>query len=209
MKKLVTISREYGSGGRIIGRLVAEKLGIPFYDKEIMDLAVEKSGLSREIVESAELRAKSSFSYSLSSAMNFGEGVMTDTISVNEKLFITHYDVVHQIAEEGEGVIVGRCADYILKDLPGVTNVFVYGELEDRIQRSIDVYGVDPKKAADIVKSYDKARANYYNYHTCQKWGQFSNYNLAINSSYISDEAAADLIVAYMNTRTYKVEDSE
>lgn len=209
MKKLVTISREYGSGGRIIGRLVAEKLGIPFYDKEIMDLAVEKSGLSREIVETAELRAKSSFSYSLASAMNFGEGVMTDTISVNEKLFITHYDVVHQIAEKGEGVIVGRCADYILKDLPGVTNVFVYGELEDRIQRSIDVYGVDPKKAADIVKSYDKARANYYNYHTCQKWGQFSNYNLAINSSYISDEAAADLIVAYMNTRTYKEEDSE
>lgn len=204
MKKLVTISREYGSGGRIIGRLVAEKLGIPFYDKELLDLAVEKSGLSREIVETAELRAKSSFSYSLASAMNFGEGMMTDTISVNEKLFITQYDVVHQIAEEGEGVIVGRCADYILKDLPGVTNVFIYGELEDRIRRSIDVYGVDEKKAADIVKSYDKARANYYNYHTCQKWGQFSNYNLAINSSYISDEAAADLIVEYMNTRTYK-----
>lgn len=204
MKKLVTISREYGSGGRIIGRLVAEKLGIPFYDKEILDLAVEKSGLSREVVETAELRAKSSFSYSLASAMNFGEGVMADTISVNEKLFITQYDVVHQIAEDGEGVIVGRCADYILKDLPGVTNVFIYGELEDRIKRSIDVYGVDAKKAADIVKSYDKARANYYNYHTCQKWGQFSNYNLAINSSYISDEAAADLIVEYMNTRTYK-----
>lgn len=204
MKKLVTISREYGSGGRIIGRLVAEKLGIPFYDKEILDLAVEKSGLSREIVETAELRAKSSFSYSLASAMNFGEGMMSETISVNEKLFITHYDVVHQIAEQGEGVIVGRCADYILKDLPGVTNVFVYGELEDRIKRSIEVYGADPKKAADLVKSYDKARANYYNYHTCQKWGQFSNYNLAINSSYISDEAAANLIVEYMNTRTYK-----
>ena len=204
MKKLVTISREYGSGGRIIGRLVAEKLGIPFYDKEILDLAASKSGLSREIVETAELRAKSSFSYSLASAMNFGEGVIGESVSVNEKLFIAQYDVVHQIAEAGEGVIVGRCADYILKDLPGVTNVFIYGELEDRIQRSIDVYGADPKKAADIVKSYDKARANYYNYHTCQKWGQFSNYNLAINSSYISDEAAADLIVSYMTTRTYK-----
>ncbi len=204
MKKLVTISREYGSGGRIIGRLVAEKLGIPFYDKEILDLAVEKSGLSREIVETAELRAKSSFSYSLASAMNFGEGMIGETISVNEKLFITQYDVVHQIADEGEGVIVGRCADYILKDLPGVTNVFIYGELEDRIRRSIDVYGVDENKAKEVVMTYDKARANYYNYHTCQKWGQFSNYNLAINSSYISDEAAADLIVEYMKTRTYK-----
>ncbi len=204
MKKLVTISREYGSGGRIIGRLVAEKLGIPFYDKEILDMAAAQSGLSREIIETAELRAKSSFSYSLASAMNFGEGMISDTVSINEKLFVAQYDVIHQIAEEGEGVIVGRCADYILKDLPGVTNVFVYGEQEDRVRRTIEVYGADPKKAADIVKSYDKARANYYNYHTCQKWGQFSNYNLAINSSYISDEAAADLIVEYMKTRTYK-----
>ncbi|MBR5315618.1 MAG: cytidylate kinase-like family protein [Firmicutes bacterium] len=204
MKKLVTISREYGSGGRIIGKLVAEKLGIPFYDEEIIDLAVEKSGLSREIVESAELRAKNSFSYSLSSALNFGESIMNDTVSMNEKLFIAQYDVIHQIAEEGEGVIIGCCADYVLKDLPGVTNVFVYGELEDRIKRSIEVYGVEEKKAADVVKSYDKARTHYYNYHTTQKWGHFSNYNLAINSSYISDEAAADLIVEYMNTRTYK-----
>ena len=111
MKKLVTISREYGSGGRIIGRLVAEKLGVPFYDKEIIDMAVEKSGLSREIVETAELRAKSSFSYSLSSAMNFGEGIMSEPVSVNEKLFITQFDVINQIGEQGEGVIVGRCAD--------------------------------------------------------------------------------------------------
>ena len=126
MKKLVTISREFGSGGRIIGRMVAEKLGVPFYDKEIIDMAVEKSGLSREIVETAELRAKSSFSYSLSSAMNFGEGMMGETVSVNEKLFITQFDVINQIGAEGEGVIVGRCADYILKDMPGVTNIFIY-----------------------------------------------------------------------------------
>lgn len=204
MKKLVTISREYGSGGRIIGRLVAEKLGVPFYDKEIIDMAVEKSGLSREIVETAELRAKSSFSYSLSSAMNFGEGMMSEPVSVNEKLFITQFDVINQIGDIGEGVIVGRCADYILKDMPGVTNIFIHGELEDRIKRCIDVYGVDKKKARETVMTYDKARANYYNYHTCQKWGQYSNYNLAINSSYISEERAADLIVEYMNTRIYK-----
>ena len=204
MKKLVTISREYGSGGRIIGRLVAEKLGVPFYDKEIIDMAVEKSGLSREIVETAELRAKSSVSYSLSSAMNFGEGMMSEAVFVNEKLFITQFDVINQIGEEGEGVIVGRCADYILKDMPGVTNIFVYAELEDRIRRCIDVYGIDAADAKETVHTYDKARANYYNYHTCQKWGQFSNYNLAINSSYISEEEAASLIVEYVNKRTYR-----
>lgn len=203
MNKLVTISREYGSGGRIIGRLVAEKLGVPFYDKEIIDMAVEKSGLSREIVETAELRAKSSFSYSLSSAMNFGEGMMSEPVSVNEKLFITQFDVINQIGDTGEGIIVGRCADYILKDMPGVTNIFIYAELEDRIKRCIDTYGIAEDKAKETVMTYDKARANYYNYHTCQKWGHFSNYNLAFNSSYISEEQAANLIVAYMNTRCY------
>ncbi|WP_462377870.1 cytidylate kinase-like family protein [Emergencia timonensis] len=204
MKKLVTISREYGSGGRIVGRLIAEKLGVPFYDKEIIDMAVEKSGLSREIVETAELRAKSSFSYSLSSAMNFGEGMMSEPVSVNEKLFITQFDVINQIGDTGEGVIVGRCADCILKDMPGVTNIFIYAELADRIKRCIDTYGIPEEKAKETVMTYDKARANYYNYHTCQKWGHFSNYNLAINSSYISEEQAANLIVEYINTRSYK-----
>ncbi len=203
MRKLVTISREYGSGGRKIGKILAEKLGVPLYDKEIIDLAVEKSGLSREIIETAELRAKSSFSYSLSSAMSFGEGYIGDNVSLNEKLFITQVDVINQIASMGEGVIVGRCADYILREMPGVTNVFIHAELEDRIRRSIDEYGADPQKAKSIVQTYDKARANYYNYHTCQKWGEYSNYNLSINSSYITEEEAANLIVSYIETRSY------
>lgn len=204
MKKVITISREFGSGGRTIGRLVAEKLGVPFYDKEIIDMAVEQSGLSRDIVETAELRAKNSFSYSLSSAINFGEGMMSEAVSVNEKLFITQFDVINQICDTGEAVIVGRCADYILKDVLGVTNIFIYGDLEDRIKRSVDSYGIDPAKGRETVVSYDKGRVNYYNYHTCQKWGDFSNYNLAVNSSYISDEEAANLIVSYVNTRVYK-----
>ncbi len=204
MKKLVTISREYGSGGRIIGRLIAEKLGVPFYDKEIIDMAVEKSGLSREVIETAELRAKSNFTYTLSSAMNFGEGVGGDAVSMNEKLFITQFDIISQIGDLGEGVIVGRCADYILKDLPGVTNVFIHGELEDRIKRCTEIYGEEPETIKNTIATYDKARANYYNYHTCQKWGQYSNYNLSINSSYISEDAAADLVVGYIDKRTYK-----
>jgi Cytidylate kinase len=204
MKKLITISREFGSGGRIIGRLVADKLGVPFYDKEIIDMAVEKSGLSREIVETAELRARSAFSYSLSSAINFGDGMTTEAVSVNEKLFITQFDIINQIGDTGEGVIVGRCADYILKDMPGVTNVFIYAELEDRMKRCVDVYGIDPKKVRETIDNYDKARIHYYNYHTCQKWGYYGNYNLSINSSYISEDSASDLIVDYVETRSYK-----
>lgn len=204
MKKLVTISREYGSGGRLIGRLTAEKLGVPFYDKEIIDKVVEQSGMARDMVETAELRAKSSFSYSLSSAMNFVEGIVTEPVSVNEKLFIAQFRVIAHIGESGEGVIVGRCADYVLKDMPGVTNIFIHAELRDRIKRCIEVYGVDPSKARETVHTYDKARANYYNYHTCQKWGDYSNYNLSLNSSYMSNEGLANLIVYYVNHRTYK-----
>ena len=108
MNKLVTISREYGSGGRIIGGLVAEKLGVPLYDKEIIDFAVEKSGLSREIIESAALRAKSSFTYTLASAISFGDNMAGENVSMNEKLFMTQFDIIEQIGELGNGVIVGR-----------------------------------------------------------------------------------------------------
>ena len=195
MKKLVTISREYGSGGRIIGRLVAEKLGIPFYDKEILDMAAEQSGLSREIVEAAELRAKSSFSYSLASAMNFGEGMIGDTVSINEKLFVAQYDVVHQIAEAGEGVIVGRCADYVLRDYPNCLKVFVSDSHENRVNRITNEYGAETKKVDDLIIKTDKKRANYYSFHTNLTWGDCTNYDLCVRTGSFGMDGAADMII--------------
>lgn len=204
MKKLITISREYGSGGRIIGKLLAERLGVPFYDKEIIDMAVEESGFSRELMENAELNAKNSFAYNLASALNFSEGINASPLSVNEKMFLAQFQVISQIGKTNEGVIVGRCADYVLKDMPGVTNVFIHAEVEDRKKRAIEKYGEDPAKIDDIITTYDKARQNYYNYHTCQKWGDYRNYNLSINSSYITEEEAVGLIVDYVERRTYR-----
>ena len=209
MRPLVTISREYGSGGRIIGKLVAEKLGVPFYDREIIDLAVEESGFSREMIESAELKATSSFAYSLASTVSFGESVSGGSLSVNEKLFLAQFDVIKKIGDSGEGVIVGRCADYVLRDTPGVTNVFIYSEMEERIKRCVEVYGDDPEKVKHTIATYDKARQNYYNYHTCQKWGDYRNYNLIINSYCISEEEAADLIVSYVRNRTVAGKEEE
>ncbi len=211
MKKLVTISREYGSGGRIIGKLVADKLGVPFYDKEIIDLAVEKSGFSREMIESAELKATSSFAYSLASTINFGESVSGGALSVNEKLFLAQFEVIKRIGEEGEGVIVGRCADYVLRDIKAVTNVFIYSELEDRLKRCMEVYGDgdDPEKVKALIEKYDKARRNYYNYHTCQKWGDYKNYNLAINSYCLQEDEVADMIVYYVEHRTWPGAEAE
>ena len=204
MKKLITISREYGSGGRTIGKILAEKLDVPFYDKEIIDIAVADSGFSREMIENAELQAKNSFAYNLASAMNFGDGTGGASLTVNEKLFLAQFQVIQKIGETGEGVIVGRCADYVLKDLPGVTNVFIHAEMEDRINRAVEKYGDDPDRVKELIATYDKARQNYYNYHTCQKWGEYKNYNLAINSSYITEEEAAELIVEYVERRTYR-----
>lgn len=203
MKKLVTISREYGSGGRIIGELLAEKLKVPFYDKEIIDMAVDQSGYSREVIEGAELKAKSSFAYSLASALSFNEGTTGSVLSVNDRLFLAQFQVIREIGDTGSGVIVGRCADYVLREMPGVTNVFIYAEYEDRLKRAVEKYGDDPEKAEDIISTYDKARQNYYNYHTGMKWGEYKNYNLAINSSYISEEEAANLIVSYIENRRY------
>ena len=203
MKKLVTISRQYGSGGRIIGKLLAEKLGVPFYDKEIIDMAAENSGFSRELMEGTELKAKSSFAYNLSSALSFNEGVSGSPLSVNEKLFLAQFETIKEIGETGEGVIVGRCADYVLREIPGGTNVFIHAEMEDRQKRATEKYGDDPKKIKDIIATYDKARQNYYNYHTDQKWGEYKNYNLSINSSYITEEEAAALIVTYIEHRRY------
>lgn len=203
MRKIITISREYGSGGRIIGKMLAQKLNVPFYDKEILDMAAEQSGYSRELMEGSELKAKSNFAYNLASALSFNEGVSGSPLSVNEKMFLAQFRVIREIAETDRAVIVGRCADYVLRDMPGVTNIFIYAEQEDRIKRAIESYGDDPAKAKEIVATYDKARQNYYNYHTGQKWGEFKNYNLAINSSYISEEAVVDLIADYVQHRRY------
>lgn len=203
MRKIVTISREYGSGGRIIGKLLAELLKVPFYDKEILDMAAEQSGYSRELMEGTELKAKSSFAYNLASALSFNGVASASSLSMNEKMFLAQFQVIKEIGETDRAVIVGRCADYVLRDMPGVTNVFIYAEQEDRIRRATEVYGDDPQKVKEIVADYDKARQNYYNYHTGQRWGEFRNYNLAINSSYISEEEAARLIVDYVEHRRY------
>ncbi len=203
MKKLITISREYGSGGRIIGKLLAEKLNIPFYDKEIIEKTACESGFCPEIIECAELKAKSGLAYTLSAALSVGDNIAMGNMSMSDKIFLAQFQAIKEIGESGEGVIVGRCADYVLKDMPGVTNVFIYGEYDDRIYRTEHVYGESHEEAKKLVDTYDKARQNYYSYHTGQKWGEFKNYNLAINSSYISEEKAMELIAEYVETRTY------
>lgn len=201
MKKLVTISRQFGSGGRIIGKLVSEKLGVEFYDKEIITLAAEESGLAPDIIEGEELRAKNGFTYGLSSAMGMVDSGLSHSVGINEKIYLAQHRVIEDIGKTGNGVIVGRCADFVLRDIPEVTKVFIYGDKADRVRRVVEEYGHTPSDAEELVRTYDKARENYYNYHTDFKWGNFKTYNMAINSSYIDYEDAANLIIQYIEKR--------
>ena len=206
MKKIITIGREYGSGGAIVGRILAEKMGIPLYDREIIDMAVKASGLSREIVENAEMKAKSAFSYSLSSALTFGDGLMSEPISLNDKMFLTLFDVITEIGQLNGAVILGSCADYILKENPYATHVYLYGPFEDRVKRAIEEYGIDQDGAKEVVKSHDKARMHYYNYHTSQKWGDCKNYHLCLDTSTANLEDVACIIEEFVNFRLKRME---
>lgn len=198
-KKVITISREFGSGGRLIGRRLAEKLGVPYYDKELLDKIAEEAGFSREMIESVEKRAKNSFLYSLASAMGTGEAG-PESLSLNERFFLAQFDTIRKLAEEESScVIVGRCADYILRDLPYATNVFIYAEEADKIKRAVKEYGVPEEGVKKLMKDTDKARANYYAYHTGHKWGEPINYHLCLDSGYLEIEDIVDLIIDYSN----------
>lgn len=202
-KKLITISREFGSGGRLIGKRLAEKLDIPYYDKELLDRIAEESGFSKELIVEAEKKAKNSFLYSLASAMGTGEAG-PESLSLNERFFLAQFDTIRRIADEGSCVIVGRCADYVLRGMPEATNVFIYAEEADKIKRAVQEYGVPEDSVKKLMKDTDKARANYYSYHTGRKWGDHVNYNLSIDSGYIEIEDIVDLIIKYTDVKLYR-----
>ena len=194
--RVITISREFGSGGRLIGRRLAERMGVPYYDRQILNRIAEESGFSREMMENAERKAKHGFMYSLSSAFGAGE-TGPDSLSLNERFFLAQFDTIREVAEEGSCVIVGRCADYILRGYPEVTNVFIYAEEGDKIKRAVEEYGVPENEVKKLMHDADKARANYYNYHTGRKWGNPVNYNLCLDSGYLSVDDIVDLILFY------------
>jgi len=192
---IITISRQFGSGGRAIGMAVAEKLGIPFYNKEIIDQAAEKLGFSKEFVKKNEQRMK------ISSTFAFGAptmgGPFANVENVETKIFNMEVKVLEEIASQGPCVIVGRCSDYILKGKFNCLNIFCHASLSDRIKRIMEVYKLvdDKDKALKMVKDADKLRGRHYKYFTDQVWGDANNYDLSINAGKLGIEKAADIIV--------------
>lgn len=200
-KYIITVARQFGSGGRDIAKALAEKLGVKFYDKELISLAAKESGMSPEVFEKIDEQATNSLLYSLSMGLyNFGNGfsAMGD-LPVNDKLYIIQHKMIKRIADEGPCVILGRCADYILKDRKNVINIFINADMEYRKAHAIEFHHIEKRRAEQIINKTDKNRANYYSFYSGQKWGQAQNYDLCINSGRMSQEDAVNLITTYVD----------
>ena len=167
METVITISRQYGSGGRFIGRKLAEALGIPFYDKELITMAAEESGMSKELFEKADEKAGSSLLYTLSmnSYLLHGMAGVPD-LPLNDKVFLIQSEMIRKVADKGPCVIVGRCADYVLREKENCLNVYIYSDLDDRVARATTYYGLSPERAREQMQKMDKKRASYYNFYT-------------------------------------------
>ena len=199
---LITIGRECGSGGLAIGQMLAEKLGIKAYDKELLLLAAEASGMSREILEHHDEKPTNSFLYSLVTDNYAGSyaGAGYFDMPITQRAFLAQFDTIKKLADQESCVIIGRCADYALADYPNVIRVFISGDEEDKIKYTSEYFNIpDRNKARDYMIKTDKKRSSYYNYYTNQKWGQAGTYDLCLNSSKLGFEGTVDAICDFVN----------
>ena len=194
---IITISREFGTGARVIGRELAAMLGYGYYDRALIELAAEKSGLSEEFIERTEEKASNSFLYNLATAAYIASDITAQyTMPVNDRAFMVQSDIIQDIARSGNGVIVGRCADYVLKDHPSLLRVFIFANKQDRVNRIVNEYGQDAKNAESVLSKIDKGRANYHKFYTGQNWRAMENYDLCINTSVVGIQGAVLAIKA-------------
>jgi len=197
---IVTIGRQYGSGGREIGRTLAEKLGIGFYDKELLDRAAQESGISQEIFAKVDEQPTNSFLYSLSlGSAAMGTGFMaTPDYLTNDKLFALQSETIRRIAAEQSCVIIGRCADYVLRDNPGMVSLFIHADMERRVARLCECTKLTADQVRQEIKRTDRRRSNYYNYFTDRSWGSPDNYDLSINSGKLGSGKTVDAIAHFI-----------
>ena len=193
---IITIGRQYGSAGREIGYIVAEKLGIKLYDKEMLDRAAKDSGICQELFETHDEKPTNSFLYSLvmdTYSLGYSVGGYTD-MPINHKVFLAQFDAIKKIAEEGPCILVGRCADYALEEYDNVIRLFIHADMDARIRRIARIYDLTDSKAKELIVKTDKKRASYYNYYSNKKWGAADSYDFCLNSSMLGIEGTAKAI---------------
>lgn len=199
-KIIITIDRQYASGGLILAEKLSEATDAAFYSREITELAAEKSGIPKEYLESAEENVSQSFLYRLSLAAKSGSMDADSAISKSDLLYNELTKTVREFAEKDSCIIVGNCADYILKDYENVFKVFLCANMEDRIKRAVEHYGISKANAEYIIRKNDKRRESFYNAYTSQTWGVKDNYHLCLNTSLIPVESCADIIMNAVNS---------
>lgn len=191
--KIITIGREYGCGGRLVAKKLADNLGFAYYDTDLISLAAEKTGMTESYVKEIEQKKVSNFLYSL-----FLPG---QTLTLPDQVFIAQAEVIRSAAEKGSCVFVGRCADYILKDFGNCVNLFLYAPLETRIRRVCEEYKeIGRNQAEAYIARKDKERSSYYNYFSTNIWGNYKNYDLCIDCR-IGIEATVELIEDFLKLR--------
>ena len=199
----ITIGRLLGSGGKKIGQILSEKLRVPCYDKELIQLASQESGLGKDLFEQMDEKSQHRF---FSNFFGFRAGVVgniTANYLQNETLFNIQSDVIRSLAEKESCIFVGRCADYVLRDHPRCLNIFILAKQDDRIRRISEDNQLSPKEALELINEIDKKRAGYYNYYSNKIWGMSTSYHLCINSSLLGIEKTAEFIFNYI--KNYKL----
>ena len=200
---VITIARQYGSGGRTVGEMLADKLGIHYYNKELMKLASDESGINEALFVNADEKVKSTrFFHGIKSAYN-GELLPpeSDEFTSDDNLFNYQAKIVRELAEEESCVIVGRCADYVLKDYNNVLSVFVHAPMDFCIEQAAKKHSMSPKELERFILKTDKNRADYYKYYTGREWTDARNYDLCLDSSKLGFDKCVDEIIAYMKVR--------
>ena len=197
---IVTVIREAYCGGDEFAKMLADKAGFKFYDREIISLASQKSGIHEEHFESVEKKPTNSILYSVVMGMYSSRGayVKLDDVLTDDKIYKVQADIIRDMAAQGNCVFVGRCSDYILRNNEKCFNIFLRGDLNDRVKRAMNEQNTSEAEAKKIVSRADKKRRSYYNYYTNREWGNINNYDIALNLSKISEKDAVDVILNYL-----------
>jgi cytidylate kinase len=198
-KTIITIGRQFGSGGHEIGATIAQDLGINLYDKEMLKRAAKESGLCEELFETHDEKPTYSFLYSL--VMDSYSAATHNGMPLNHQLFLEQYNTIKKLAEENSCVLIGRCADYALADNPDAIHIFIYADFDERVRRISRMYDMTISEAKDIIKKNDKKRASYYNYYTNKVWGDAKSYDLCIDSSKLGIGGTAKAIEDYVKLK--------
>jgi cytidylate kinase len=194
----ITIGRQLGSGGRVIGEKLASQLGISFYDKELIQIASQESGLGKEFFEKVDEKTSHSI---FSGLFGYTNDIYSNNYLSNETLFKIQSDVIRELAEQQSCIFVGRCADYVLKDNSRCLNLFITADMNDRVKRIAEIQKMPENKAKDYIEKMDKKRASYYNYFSNKVWGSAESYHLCINSSVLGIDETVTYISRFAEKR--------